>query len=174
MESQAKTNSKPQEGEIREYKDGKYIFENGHFHKVRPEDTITKENVPPKEGEVREYTDGKYVFEGGHWKKQYSIKQILIKTFKENLKTEFDKKAVISWFSSKTSVQEIITNLSELVKEGVVRRVEKPVDLNKSIFRYVFNRESLVKEESEDIELKNIFKDDDEVIEEDNGNELNN
>jgi hypothetical protein len=172
MENQIKANPTPQEGEIREYKDGKYIFENGHFHKIRPEGTITKENVPPKEGEVRKYTDGDYVFEGGHWKKQYSIKQILIKTFKENLKTEFDKKAVINWFSSKTSVQEIITNLSELVKEGVVRRVEKPVDLNKSIFRYVFNRESLVKEEPEDLELKNLFKDGDVISEEVTGEEL--
>lgn len=174
MESTNLVKAVPVEGETREYKDGTYIFKNGHFHKVRKEGDIIKEIKPAIEGETKEFSDGTYKYEGGHWKKQYTIEQLLIKKFKENFKTDFDKKAVISWFSSKIPVQEIVDNLSKLVKIGVVQKIEKPIDLNKSAFRYIFLRDVKTTVTKEDVNdsLKELFKHGDVISEEVTGEEL--
>lgn len=164
----------PTEGETRVYKDGTYIFRDGHFHKVRKEGDVIKETKPAVEGEIKEFSDGTYKYEGGHWKKQYTVEQLLIKKFKENFKTDFDKKAIINWFSSKTPVQDIVDNLSKLVKRGVVKKIERPINLTKSTFRYTFLRDVTITVTKEDVNdsLKELFKHGDVISEEVTGEEL--
>lgn len=140
-----KVKIEPKEGDKVTWKDGDYIFLEGHWRK---ESTLAKvvEKIEYKEGEVVTFKDGDYLYSGGKLSKILTIEDILTRNFKVSRGIEYDMKAIIGWFDAKTQISDINTELKSLIEKGIVRKTTKDVGLDKKKSTYRFLREGKVED----------------------------